>query len=702
MSKVELSFYGNLSWSAYNLFKNCERHFFYEKILKCPITDRPETKWGRFGNCVHEVLEHCKLDGSDVDELLDKYWESFRLYETDMSKDIAKSCVVTGLSYNLDIKHRERVLLFRWHGMQVKMIIDVEEKDGSIVDWKTSTFDSKKVQEYRKQLMWYAWGVWKETGKIPPKIKVAFVKYPKKDLFEWSFTEAELLELEKSIEENLIRLNNKVQFDDYKPNYSSCFFCTFKKQCNKDDLQKSDDLVFDIRVDHDNVKILNTITDPIFHTSLDEYFSYELDGAYFVKKAMMAKGVKNFSPIKRFYKKQTLPIGFYSKLKELLKQYADFKGKRLIIKENDVRIFPDESFQFKLSLPYELRKYQSDAAEYMKQNKICITEIATGAGKTTIAAKLIEKLQKRTLFIVDRNILLSQTKTEFEKFFGIEIGTVTEGKQDWKEITIASIQSITSLLKKKDETCIKYLNAIQLLIVDEAHGSKSKSYINMMKYTGAEYRVALTGTAYSDGNDSLELYKSFGFPDYKITAKELIELGYLVKPEINFLSYDEGFIINGDYNEVYDQILKSEERLSCVDALHTKHHNNNMLIMVDRIEHVEMIQDLLPKTFIIQGSTSKKNRDIIIDKLKTSKNNVLIATSQIIQKGVDIPTLDVIVNYSANLGTIKTVQSLGRVLRKSEGKTKAWYYDFDDKHRVLKKHTKARKDALIKQGYEVE
>ncbi len=450
-----------------------------------------------------------------------------------------------------------------------------------------------------------------------------------------------------------------------------------------------------ISLDHDNLKIETKMPNE-FNSYVSNLLSYEMDNSHFIKKAMLQKGVKNFDTKVRLYKNQICSIAFCHRIIELIDMYCEKNDMIALIHYKDLRILPNCDIEVPSKLNVKLRDYQKKAVDHIYDRKISMTEICTGAGKTIIAAELIRRISKKTLFVVDRNILLKQTVDQFNKFFD-SVGIITNGKINDADIVVASIQTVVKKLNQYD------FSQFGCVIIDEAHGAKAKSYKKLMKHVSAQYRIGLTGTAYSDGNNSLELYRSFGFVSYRIRAIDLIKQGYLVMPEIEFIEYDNGFITHGTYNEEYEQVLRSQGRLEALRSICFQHKKQNILIMVDRIEHIELICYLL-KEFdikIIQGSTKEKERNKIIEIIKTSDSNILIATSSIIQKGVDIATLDVIVNYSANLGSIKTIQSLGRVLRKSNNKDKAYYYDFEDTFGNLRKHTKARKDALLDQGYKV-
>ena len=92
----------------------------------------------------------------------------------------------------------------------------------------------------------------------------------------------------------------------------------------------------------------------------------------------------------------------------------------------------------------------------------------------------------------------------------------------------------------------------------------------------------------------------------------------------------------------------------------------------------------------------------MFDSFRYGDQNVLISTLSIFAEGIDIPNLDIVINAAANAGNVKTIQVLGRVLRKLEGKTGAYYLDFIDEHRMLKSASFKRRKALINEGHDVE
>lgn len=703
-----------LSYSALNFHRMCERWFFYRYIQKANPTDSVEEKYGVFGTVCHSAIENISKFKT-YQQSVNYYWLEKSEILSSMDINIAYEFVKYCLDLNYDIKENEQKLEWEFFGIPFVAYIDAILKDGTIVDWKTSTYNSKKVIEYEAQTLFYAWAYWKVTDKIAPKGIVVFGKAKK--VFEQEFSKELLIKFEKELIKELKLILEKDEFNDYKSakevqektSPKECFFCAYKKLCHIDSYKKRPEQKINLSYDNWNCKIeMEGGIDPVIDKVFEKEFSYTMDGAHYAIKAMRQKGNMTFDGKVRLYKKGIFPRGFLVKAKELLKDYSDFRKDSIVtIKEiNKENKYNFGNHIYLKNSEIKLRPYQIDSINKILKDKISMTEICTGAGKTFMAAEMINIIGYKTLFVVDVKMLMDQTKKEFEKFFPFEkIGTITEGQQKWENINVATIQTVSKLIDKKDKEFLEELKYCGMVIVDEAHGAKSKSYKKLLDNSIAPYKIALTGTAFANGNDSLELYRNFGFPSVKITTKELVEQGYLTEPEINFLKYKEtDLIMNGNYEEVYDQVITDKNRMKKIEDI-LKLNNKKHLIIVSRIEHAEKIKEFLNNIEypceIIQGKTSSANRKLILNKFQNENLNVLIGTAPLVQKGLNIPNLDVIINISGNKGHIMTIQSLGRVLRKFEGKEKAYYYDFYDDHFAMIKHTKERLKAFKEQGYDV-
>ena len=76
---------------------------------------------------------------------------------------------------------------------------------------------------------------------------------------------------------------------------------------------------------------------------------------------------------------------------------------------------------------------------------------------------------------------------------------------------------------------------------------------------------------------------------------------------------------------------------------------------------------------------------------------VLISMVKIVGTGLDVPSLDILINMSANKSNSDTIQLLGRAKRKYEGKTMGYYISFMDKGMFA---GAAREQMLILKKYD--
>jgi len=131
-----------------------------------------------------------------------------------------------------------------------------------------------------------------------------------------------------------------------------------------------------------------------------------------------------------------------------------------------------------------------------------------------------------------------------------------------------------------------------------------------------------------------------------------------------------------------------------------KPKDKKILILTKLIDHGSMLAEEVNGKHLY-GGTNKKQRAKLFKEFKSDKLNILVSTLSIFAEGIDIPSLDIVINAGANKGSVKTIQILGRVLRRLEGKEDAYYIDFIDRSRFFKSASFRRRKALIEEGHNV-
>lgn len=125
------------------------------------------------------------------------------------------------------------------------------------------------------------------------------------------------------------------------------------------------------------------------------------------------------------------------------------------------------------------------------------------------------------------------------------------------------------------------------------------------------------------------------------------------------------------------------------------------LVLGDRVEHLESLQQALGLGVVIHGKTPKKQREANLQDIKMGYTHFLFATYALAKEGLDIPRLDRLFLVSPRDDKAVIVQSVGRIERCFEGKGQPIVYDFVDTGEYFEKKFKKRKTIYKKNGNEV-
>lgn len=209
--------------------------------------------------------------------------------------------------------------------------------------------------------------------------------------------------------------------------------------------------------------------------------------------------------------------------------------------------------------PYQLRAIGALQGAVKKGQTRFLFEMATGTGKTLVAAAVIKLFLRtgnaqRVLFLVDRIELEDQAKRRFIPLLKNDFRTVVykENRADWckAEIVVSTVQSLLANNKYRD---LFSPTDFDLVISDEAHRSISGDSRAVFEYF-VGYKLGLTATprdylknidpATLNARDPrawerrqlLDTYKTFGCesgtPTYRYNLIDGIHESYLLNPVV--------------------------------------------------------------------------------------------------------------------------------------------------------------------------
>ena len=238
--------------------------------------------------------------------------------------------------------------------------------------------------------------------------------------------------------------------------------------------------------------------------------------------------------------------------------------------------------------PYQLKAIHCLQAAVKEGKDRFLFEMATGTGKTLVAAAVIKLFLRsanatRALFLVDRLELEDQAKKALVTLLSADFHTVIykENRDDWRraEIVVTTVQSL--LFNNKYQRLFSPTD-FDLVISDEAHRSIGGNARAVFDYF-IGYKLGLTATprdylkklnephAFSrdprefERRLLLDTYRTFGCensqPTFRYSLLDGVKDGYLISPTVvdarsditTQLLSDDGFVVSFTDEEGEDQ-----------------------------------------------------------------------------------------------------------------------------------------------------
>jgi len=235
-----------------------------------------------------------------------------------------------------------------------------------------------------------------------------------------------------------------------------------------------------------------------------------------------------------------------------------------------------------------------------------------------------------------------------------------------------------------------YFDSFGLVIGDEAHLFKAKSLTSILtKLDQCKYRFGLTGTLDGMQTHRLVLEGLFGSLNKVISTKKLIDAKTLAEFKIKSLvltySEEECKTVKGmSYQDEMDYIVTHKIRNKFIKDL-TLNLKGNTLVLFQYVEkHGNVLHQMISeeatdrKVFYVYGGTDTKTREDIRAITEKEKSAIIVASYGTFSTGINIRNLHNIVFSSPSKSRVRTLQSIGRGLRKSESKDTATLYDIAD------------------------
>jgi type I restriction enzyme R subunit len=443
---------------------------------------------------------------------------------------------------------------------------------------------------------------------------------------------------------------------------------------------------------------------------LDIPFAYSSNGDAFLEHDRTAKG----GTVTR-----EIPLDQFPSPAELWARYRKAKGYTVTQEAVAAQDYYDDGAK-KSPRYYQLTAINRTVDAIARGENRILLVMATGTGKTYTAFQIIWRLwksgaKKRILFLVDRNILADQTKTNDFKPFGTAMTKITNRTVDKSfEIYLCLYQAVTGT--EEEQNIYKQFSRefFDLVIVDECHrGSAADDarWRQVLEYFSSAAQIGLTATPKETKEVSNIEY--FGDPIFTYSLRQGIDDGFLAPYKVVRIGLDKDLdgwrpeegqtdkygqvIEDREYNDRdFDRNLVLEKRTAVVAAkvtefLKATDRYAKTIIFCENIEHAERMRQAMVNAnpdlaaanakYVVRitgdNSEGKAQLDNFIDPEKPYP--VIATTSQLMSTGVDAQTCKLIVLDKRIASMTEFKQIIGRGTRINEDYGKLFFTIMDFK-----------------------
>lgn len=320
-------------------------------------------------------------------------------------------------------------------------------------------------------------------------------------------------------------------------------------------------------------------------------------------------------------------------------------------------------------LPDGLALYpeQVQALQVALREQRGLLALATNAGKSEVVAGLcLAHPTRRVLILVNAGVLAKQIRERLQARLGVEVGEVGQGKvRTGPRITVAMIQT---LIRWGAERVERQFGDVDLLLVDECHGI-TPTWHPLLAAIEAPMRLGLSGTVHEARKPSRLAMEAFLGPVlHTVTESSLAEAGRSATPTI-LMPWVAGWgYLSGDYRDRYETgIVKNTQRngLLLQIAQEAVALGLRTLILVYRRPHGRWFEAHLQQAGISCAWVSGERPEAIapgVRDFERGRVQVLVG-STVLATGINVPSIQVILQAAGWKSPTATAQKLGRGLR---------------------------------------
>lgn len=317
------------------------------------------------------------------------------------------------------------------------------------------------------------------------------------------------------------------------------------------------------------------------------------------------------------------------------------------------------------------KDFVAAVADAARRRTGAIGQAAPGYGKTICALGIAAALGRTTAVLVHKSFLMNQWIERIQDAYDIDPNDIGQVQQDvcdfrGKKIVLIMVQSLLSS-RVYPADLFTYFGTV---MTDEVHRFGAVEFRRAITMFPAMYRVGFTATPKRPDGLETVFFMHLGDIAFVGTKSKLAAKVKYVNSEMVITPKAERAMLN--YRKEFDLVKVTSHLVQCETrnrqiiklAIDAMKHGRKILLLSGRREHLKELSDILDTE--MQRKTLRFTHGYYVGGMTEQELHVsatrqmLFATFQMAQEGLDIPDLDTLFLVTPK-GDI--VQAVGRILR---------------------------------------
>lgn len=345
-------------------------------------------------------------------------------------------------------------------------------------------------------------------------------------------------------------------------------------------------------------------------------------------------------------------------------------------------------------------------------------DYSVGFGKTLLYASIFKAFhyELKTAVLLNDSDLFEQFKREIPYLLPGKNVVFVRGNKvfQWGDFNVIMVQS----LAKNLDIYRKNISEIKILLLEEADVIDNRTYKSIIPhFYNTQVRIGLSGTLYMSNLKkhlvhNMNVMSFIGDKLDTVRLSDQMKKGSSTPVIVKMVQVPGEEIVSNNYLEEYkanivDNIIAYNISFTRV-IFNAQYDRFPMVIVCTYIEHcerlyryyIDKVKELNLPWKIKYMHHETPNRNQIIKDFQDGKIDILISTT-IIARGKNLPSMKYLQNICSMDSQEKSIQILGRLVRKHESKEKGYLDDLVFNGKYLKRHGNHRKTYYRKQNLKV-